>query len=130
MATGALRGSAPEIEARCPEARRPGLLSARAPCWVPRPVATHRDANRSPQRALHESGRIFRPAFSSADNRSRREPGWPVVDMPVAEFDARAHRFGQWATLWRAAGTAVRMRPDAAPPAELGSHQHIDPPRR
>jgi hypothetical protein len=117
---------APEVQARYPEAHGFGLLSAWDPYSVPRPEAVNRDADEALQQSLHRSGRIFRPAFSSAANRSWREPSWLVVDMPVAEFDALSRRYGQLATLYWAAGTPVRMRVDAAQPGSLSAHPAID----
>lgn len=117
---------APEVEARYPQAHGFGLLSAWDPYSVPRPEAVNRDADEALQQALHDSGRVFRPAFSSAANRSWREPSWLVVGMPVSEFDALSRRYGQLATLCWTAGAAVRMRVDAVPPAGLPAHPDID----
>jgi hypothetical protein len=117
---------APEVEARYPQARSFGLLSAWDPYSVPRPEAVNRDADESLQQALHASGRIFRPAFSSAANRSWREPSWLVVDMPATEFDALSRRYGQLATLYWAAGESVRMRVDAKRPADAAPMPSIE----
>jgi Protein of unknown function (DUF3293) len=117
---------APEAERRFPEATRFGLLSA----WNPRSVEHSEVANRAAdealQRDLLDSGRKFQPAFSSAVNRSWREPSWLVVDLPLAGFDALSLRYGQLATLhWTRHGT-VRLRVDAPRPPAFVAHADID----
>lgn len=114
--------TAPDVAGRFPDAAQFGLLSAWDPWSIQRPDAVNRDADQALQRDLLDSGRIFRPAFSSAVNRSWREPSWLVVDMPMAEFDALSRRYGQLATLFWSAREAIRMRIDASPPFELQGH--------
>ena len=38
--------------------------------------------------ALRDSGALYLPGFSSARNRSWREPSWVTVDLPLAQLDA------------------------------------------
>ena len=111
---------------RYPDASRFGLLTAWNPHSIERPEAVNRAADETLQAALLDSGRAFRPAFASAANRSWREPGWLVVDLPVAEFDALSRRYGQLAALYWAAGEAVRMRIDAARPRAFDHHPDLD----
>lgn len=118
--------TAPDVAGHFPDAARFGLLSAWDPWSIQRPEAVNRDADQALQRDLLESGRIFRPAFSSAVNRSWREPSWLVVDMPMAEFDALSRRYGQLATLFWPAREAIRLRIDAAPPFALEDHPACD----
>lgn len=118
--------TAPDVASRFPDAAQFGLLSAWDPWSIQRPEAVNRDADQSLQRDLLDSGRIFRPAFSSAVNRSWREPSWLVVDMPMAEFDALSRRYGQLATLFWSAREAIRLRIDALPPFALEDHPACD----
>lgn len=118
--------TAPAILARYPDARWIGLLSAWNPHSVPRPDETNRADDERLQADLLDSGRIFRPAFSSAVNRSWREPSWLVIDLPADAFDALSRRYGQLATLFWRADDAVRMRVDAPPPPTLASHPDLD----
>ncbi len=107
---------AKEVARRFPEASQFGLLTAWDPHSIERPAAVNRAADDALQQDLLDSGKIFRPAFSSAANRSWREPSWLVVDMPLAEFDALSRRYGQLATLHWKALDAIRMRVDASRP--------------
>jgi hypothetical protein len=118
--------SAKDVVRRYPEARQFGLLTAWDPYSIERPEAVNRAADEALQRNLLDTGRIFRPAFSSATNRSWREPSWLVVDLPLATFDALSRRYKQLATLhWTAQG-AVRMRVDAIRPRAFEHHADID----
>jgi Protein of unknown function (DUF3293) len=118
--------SAPHASRRFPEATQFGLMSAWNPCSVERPEAINRAADDALQQDLRNSGRRFLPAFSSAVNRSWREPSWLVVDLPLAEFDALSRRYGQLATLhWTAQG-AVRLRVDALRPRAFAHRNDID----
>ncbi len=109
---------APRVDAAFPEARRYALLSA----WHPHSVIRDEGLNRAEDARLHAAiraaGLACRPAFSSARDRSWREPGWLVVDMPPAELDRLSRRFGQLGTLSWERGEPVRLRMDApAPPS-------------
>ncbi len=101
---------APTLQAMFPQAREFGLLSAWNPYSVERPEAANREADEALNTALLASGLPHRPGFSSARNRSWREPSWVVVDMPVEELDALARRFDQLATLHLHRGEPVRLR--------------------
>lgn len=111
--------TAPELEAAFPEGREFGLLSA----WNPYSVERVDQANRIADEALHAallaSGMPYRPGFSSARNRSWREPSWVVVDMPVDYFDALARRFGQLASLYARRGEPMRLRMYRRQPAAI-----------
>lgn len=117
---------APAVAAHFPAATYFGLLSAWDPMSVPRPEAVNRDADEALQQALYDSGLIYRPAFSSAPNRTWREPGWLVVDMPVEAFDALSQRHGQLATLCWPAHAPVRMRVDATRPLACVHYDSVD----
>ena len=116
----------PEAARRFPEATQFGLMSAWNPRSIERPEATNRAADDALQRDLIDSGRRFQPAFSSAANRSWREPSWLVIDLPLAEFDALSRRYGQLATLHWTALEAIRLRMDAARPRAFAHHADID----
>jgi hypothetical protein len=117
---------APDAARRFPEAAQFGLMSAWNPCSVERPDAINRAADDVLQHDLLDSGRRFLPAFSSAVNRSWREPSWLVVDLSLVEFDALSRRYGQLATLHWAAQEAVRLRVDALRPRAFAHHTDID----
>jgi Protein of unknown function (DUF3293) len=117
---------APEPERWQPQATRFGLLSAWDPCSVPRPEAINRAADQMLHRDLNASGLPLRAAFSSATNRTWREPSWFVADMPLIEFDALSRRYGQLATLaWRR-GEPIRLRVDAPRPAGFADDAWVD----
>jgi hypothetical protein len=99
-----------------PNARSLGLLSAWNPHSVERSEALNREADAALQAALEASDLMYHPAFSAARNRSWREPGWLVLDMPRATLDALARRFGQLGTLRWEPGGQVRLRMYAAGP--------------
>ena len=117
---------APDVAARFPDAAQFGLLSAWNPASIERPEAANHAADHALQQALLDSGREFRPACSSAANRSWREPGWLAIDMPLTDFDALSRRHGQLATLHWTAHAAIRMRVDAAMLRVLAGMPHID----
>ena len=118
--------NAPALRQRYPDARHFGLLSAWDPHSIPRPEPVNRSADDALHAALLASGCGFRPAFSSASNRSWREPSWLVVDMPVAELDALSRAHGQLATLYWPAHGPVRMRVDAIRPRAYEGHTAVD----
>jgi hypothetical protein len=112
-----------ELESAFPLARNFGLLSAWNPYSVERPEPENRADDEALGTALADSGLAHRPGFSSARNRSWREPSWVVMDMPVAEFDALARRFRQLATVHSSRGEPMRLRvyhrePKASPGLE------------
>ena len=114
------------LEQAFPQARRFGLLSAWNPQSVSLPDAINRSADEMLHAALLESGLPFRPGFSSARNRSWREPSWVVMDMALPVFDALARRFGQLGTLsWRR-GEPIRLRMYTTRPVSIEPHDHID----
>lgn len=112
-------GPVPDLEATFPDGREFGLVSA----WNPHSVVQPEEANRSADAALHAalraSGAVYRPAFSSARNRSWREPSWLTVDLPLAELDALGRRFGQLANLYCRRGEPLRLRMYHARPLAL-----------
>jgi len=117
---------APGVEAAFPEATRFGLLSA----WDPHSVKRSKRENQSADEALHfwlaDSGLDYRPAFSSARDRTWREPSWLVAGLPVEAFDSLAERFGQLGTLWWSRGEPIRLRMHAACPDACGDERHVD----
>lgn len=116
----------PEAACRFPEATQFGLMSAWNPCSVERPEAINRAADDALRQDLIDSGRRFLPAFSSAVNRSWREPSWLIVDLPLIEFDALSRRYGQLATLHWATHETVRLRMDATRPRAFAHHADVD----
>ena len=117
---------APELERAFPDVRHFGLVSAWDPYSIPRPEPANRKADYLLEKDILASSLPFRAAFSSATNRTWREPSWLVMDMPAADFDALSRCYGQLATLYWAAGEPVRLRVDAAKPAGYGSDDAID----
>ena len=107
---------APELEAFFPQVQRFGLVSAWDPHSIPRSEAVNRRADEALHAALLSSGLQFRPGFCSAPNRSWREPSWVVMDMPDADFDRLALRYGQLGTLAWGRGQPVRLRMYAPQP--------------
>jgi hypothetical protein len=117
---------APEIEAAFPDSTSFGLLSAWDPYSMPRPEAVNRAADEALHTALLASGLPFRPGFSSAPNRSWREPSWVVMDMPEDEFDRLAQRFGQLGTLRWNRGEPIRLRMYARRPVHSAQRECVD----
>ena len=115
---------ADDLESTFPRARGFGLLSAWNPYSVERPDAENRADDEALNAALQESGLPYRAAFSSARNRTRREPSWNVMDMATERFDALAMRFRQLATVHGVAGEPVRLRVYHAP-IELPRGGHL-----
>lgn len=114
LAIGAQPGD--EFMRAYPGTRSLGLLSAWNPRSLERPEAANRRADAALQAALEGAGLVHRPAFSAARNRSWREPGWLVLDVPAPALDAQARRFGQLGTLYWQVGGPLRLRMHAAPP--------------
>ena len=117
---------APELEAFFPLSQRFGLLSAWDPQSIPRPEAVNRRADEALHTALLSSGLPFRPGFSSAPNRSWREPSWVVMDMPDPEFDRLALRHGQLGTLVWSRGEPVHLRMYATQPLMAKARDHVE----
>lgn len=118
--------AAPEVDAAFPGATRFALLSA----WDPHSVPQGDHANRQADEALHfnlASGPYaYRAAFSSAIDRSWREPSWLVIGLPPEGLDLLGRRFGQLGTLsWRR-GERVRLRMDAHAPAGCIQRDDVD----
>lgn len=118
--------TAPALEAAFPECGSFGLLSAWDPNSTPRPEAINRAADEALHTALLASGLPFRPGFSSAPNRSWREPSWVVMDMAQDAFDRLAQRFGQLATLRWTRGEAIRLRMYARQPVLSAARDCVD----
>ena len=116
----------PEVDAAFPDARRYALLSA----WDPHSVTRDEAINRRQDEFLHQaiiaSAHPCRAAFSSAPDRSWREPSWLAIDMPADTLDALARRFGQLGTLAWERGQAVRLRMDAVAPRGYGEFPCVD----
>lgn len=117
---------APDLEAAFPDCTTFGLMSAWDPHSLPRPEATNRADDEALHTALLASGLAFVPGFSSAANRSWREPSWVMMDMPGDEFDKLALRFGQLATLRWARGDPVRLRMYARQPVLGAPRECVD----
>ena len=122
----AIGHTAPDLEAAFPDAGVFGLLSAWNPHSVERPEATNRAADAALHLALRDSGALYLPGFSSARNRSWREPSWLVFGMGSKEFDALSHRFGQLGTLWWRPGEPVRLRMAAHKPEDVADEPYVD----
>jgi Protein of unknown function (DUF3293) len=116
----------PEIWSQFPNARSIGLITAWDPQSLPRAEPVNRQADQMLHRELLDAGLHCRAAFSSAANRSWREPSWLVAGMAMATFDALSRRYGQLATLFWTPDTPVRMRVDAARPLNFKGDHAID----
>lgn len=114
------------LEAAFPQARAFGLLSAWNPYSVERSERANREADAVLHAALRDTGLDFRPGFSSARNRSWREPSWVVMDMPLDAFDALARDFGQLGTLYAQRGEAMHLRLYRPQPANCPDLAGID----
>jgi hypothetical protein len=118
--------TAPDVWAHFPQARSVGLLSAWDPYSIPRPDVINRTADQHLHRELVDRGLSFRAAFSSATNRTWREPSWLVADLTTPAFDALSRQYGQLATLYWTPGAAIRLRVDTARPANFADDNAID----
>lgn len=122
----AVGARAPGVDAAFPDAARFALLSAWNPGSVARDDARNRAEDAALRRTIDDAGLRCQPAFSSARDRSWREPGWLVLDLGPSALDALARRFGQLGTLAWKRGEAVRLRMDAAAPPGLGATPAVD----
>lgn len=109
---------APDMEQAFPEAKGFGLLSAWDPHSIKRPKPVNQAADDDLRKLLESSGRHYRAGFSSARNRSWREPSWIVADMSPTKLDALARRFGQLGILCWTSGQPVRLRMYAPMPED------------
>lgn len=116
----------PGLDLLHPDVGSFGLLSA----WNPYSQRSDDDSNRRQDASLDAEleARGFRhiPAFSSAPDRSWREPGWVVFDIGTAELDELSRRFGQLGALWWPRDGAVRLRMQARQPAGFRRDTAID----
>ncbi len=117
---------APKVWAQFPDARSMGLITAWDPHSIQRPEAANRHADQMLHRELLDAGLVCRAAFSSAANRTWREPSWLIADMAAPAFDALARRYRQLATLFWTPDTPVRMRVHAARPLNFEGDYAID----
>ena len=101
---------APDVEAWRPQIERFGLLSAWDPHSIPRPEEVNRAADENLHRDLKLSGLPLRAAFSSAANRTWREPSWLVAGMAFSDLDALSWSYGHLATLAWERGQPIRLR--------------------
>jgi hypothetical protein len=117
---------APGLELLHPEVRSFGLLSAWNPWSRQRDDASNRREDDALASMLAERGFRHIPAFSSATNRSWREPGWVIFDISADGLDELTRRFGQLGALWWIRGQPVRLRMQARRPAQSGHADVID----
>ena len=116
----------PGLELLHPRVRSFGLLSAWNPCSQPLDEASNRRADAALEHELATRGIVHVPAFSSARNRSWREPGWVVFDVDSGLLDVLCRQFGQLGGLWWARGEPVRLRMQAAKPADFPDVPVVD----
>jgi len=116
----------PGLELLYPQVRSFGLVSAWNPYSMPREEAANRRADLELEAELTARGLAHLPSFSSATNRSWREPGWVVLDIDAAELDALARRYGQLGALWWPRGQAVRLRMQARRPPRFKTDAPVD----
>lgn len=123
-----LRIGAPavDLEGAFPDCAVFGLLSAWDPHSIPRAESVNRLADDALQASLLASGLPFQAGFSSAPDRSWREPSWLVMGMPLEELDRLALRFGQLAALGWHWGEAVRLRMYARQPQQTRPPAWVD----
>lgn len=101
---------AAELESAYPLSHEFGLLSAWNPHSVDRPEPENRADDEALRAALAASGVPYRAGFSSARNRSWREPSWIVMDLPLKQLDDLARRFRQLGILYARRGQPMRLR--------------------
>ena len=118
--------AAPSLDEAFPQAATFGLLSAWNPYSVERPEDVNRTEDARLLAQLEATGLVFRAAFSSARNRTWREPSWIVMDMPVDAFDALARGHGQLATVHARRGEPVRLRMYRPEPAGCAGFDCVD----
>jgi Protein of unknown function (DUF3293) len=118
--------TAPEPEAWQPDAGCFGLLSAWDPQSIPRQEAVNRHDDARLHQDLLATGLPLRAAFSSAVNRTWREPSWLIAALPADRLDTLSRRYGQLATLFWTRGEPVRLRVDAMQPAAFDDHPWVD----
>jgi hypothetical protein len=114
------------LAAYFPAASSFSLLSAWNPHSIPRPDLVNREQDLALQAALEATGRAFRPAFAAARNRSWREPGWLVADLPLHAVDALAQRFGQLGAVVWPREAPGRLRMYAREPVGAPRYQPLD----
>ena len=116
---------AAELEARLP-AERYGFITA----WNPDSQAASRIDNDLADGALSAElerlGVRHLRAHAQDDQGRHREHGWLVLDLPLAEFDRLARRFGQDGVLAWQAGQPARLRLYHAEPADAADRLWID----
>jgi hypothetical protein len=117
---------APGLELLHPDVRSFGLLSAWNPWSQHRDESSNRREDEALAALLAERGFRHIPAFSSATNRSWREPGWVIFDIAAEALDDLARRFGQLGALWWARGQPVRLRMQARKPVGSGHGAMVD----
>lgn len=114
-----------DLEQAFPQAREFALLSA----WNPQSLECAELANRTADAALHaalrDSGAIFRAGFSSARNRTWREPSWVTIDLSLSQLDTLSRRFGQLGTLYARRGEPMQLRMYAARPQGAADQAHV-----
>lgn len=117
---------APSVEAALPDASCFGLLSAWNPHSVVRASSENLRADEELQSWLLDHGLLHRPAFSSARDRTWREPCWLIAGLQAKPFDDLARRFDQLGTLWWRHGEPVRLRMHAKRPKDCDDDSHVD----
>lgn len=118
--------TAPAVEAALPEGRTFALITAWNPRSVARTPSENRAADQALRQALAAAGARFHAGAGMARDRGWREPGWLVVDMSLADFDALARRFDQLGALFWRRGEPVRLRMHARQPADDAGHAAVD----
>lgn len=116
----------PGLELLYPQARSFALLSAWNPYSRPRDEVANRREDAALEAELAARALQHIPSFSSAPNRSWREPGWIILDLDPDDLDRLARRFGQLGALWWQRGGAVRLRMQARKPAAFRYAAAID----
>ena len=116
----------PGLDLLHPEVSRFGLLSAWNPYSQARDEAANRREDAALDAELEARGLRHIPAFSSAPNRSWREPGWVIFDIGTADLDRLSRRFGQLGALWWPRDGAVRLRMQARRPPAFQHEAPVD----
>ncbi|GGK04628.1 DUF3293 domain-containing protein [Luteimonas terricola] len=116
----------PGLELLHPRVRSFGLLSAWNPYSKPREESANRRADVALETELATRDLKHIPAFSSAANRSWREPGWVIFDITAAELDHLRREFGQLGALWWQRGSAVRLRMQSTRPSRFHRDAPVD----
>lgn len=107
-------------------ASRYAFITAWNPASAPQPEPANQAADVQLRAHLDRLGVARIPASAQAADGGWHEPGWLLADLPTAELDALARRFGQAGTLCWTRGEPVRLRMLMREPADAAGLPCVD----